>query len=98
MRVLVPFGQLREATVCNAASAPSEPSTPISNLGGLEDSVGRPRPIRTEHRAAPTTVCETLPRRKRPTAEWPCEPTTIRSAFQIAALARTQDAGEPQPV
>ena len=40
------------------------------------------------------TFCDTLPKTKRPRAERPCEPTTMRSGCQVSAFLMIAQAGE----
>lgn len=53
------------------------------------------RPTRTEQRASLTIFCETLPRKNRPRADRPCEPTTIKFASSSFALVITSCQGDP---
>src|SRR5262245_22238804 len=97
MRASLPAGHSRAATASTAASAPFEPSTPIINRTGVPGSSIRPRATRTERRASCKTFCETLPKKNRPSAVWPCDPTTIRSAPHSSAFSMITVAGDPVP-
>src|SRR6266542_4072654 len=87
MRTSLPAGHLRPTTASTAASAPLEPSTPMTNRTGVSGSSMRPRATRTERRASCNTFCETLPKKNWPSAVWPCDPTTIRSAPHSSAFS-----------
>src|SRR6266540_3428958 len=95
MRASLPAGHLRTATASTAASAPFEPSTPIINRTGVPGSSIRPRATRTERRASCNTFCETLPKKNRPSAVWPCDPSTIKSASHLSASSRIASLAEP---
>src|SRR5581483_2903661 len=89
-------GQFRAATSCKAASAFFDPSRPTIKRTGKSGSSSFPRATRTEQRASFKSHCEMLPRNQRPIALRPCEPTTMRSAFQPSAFANSSQFGEPQ--
>ncbi|HMB27290.1 MAG TPA: hypothetical protein VKS99_04255 [Blastocatellia bacterium] len=97
MRASLPAGHLRAATASTAASAPFEPSTPMINRTGVSGSSMRPRATRTERSASCNTFWETLPKKNWPSAVWPCDPATIRSAPHSSAFSMITVAGVPAP-
>ena len=65
------------------------------NSEGAAPDGERGRQIRTEHFASVATFCETLPRKKRPTAERLCEPMNMTFAETSAARCTIARAAEP---
>lgn len=95
-RALLFKGQVRAATSRTVAPAAGEPSAAMTNRTGEGLTSTRPRTTRTLVRASASTFWETLPKTKRPRAERPCEPTTIRPGFHSSALVISWLAGEPK--
>src|SRR5262245_42003658 len=94
-RASLPFGHSRVAAERTAFSAPLDPSTPTISRTGAPGSLTRPRLTRTEQCASCDNFCETLPKKNRPNAVRPCDPTTSRSGFQSSAFSMITVAGEP---
>ena len=83
-----PAGQGRAARNRAAASEQALPSVGRKSFIGCEEgarSLAGKRTISTEQFAVRRIPCATLPSKKRPMAPLPCDPSTIRSAFQFAA-------------
>ncbi len=94
----VPPGHGRAAPEIAAAREHSLPSVAKRTYIGWDDGAAPPagnRTISTGQGAILNTACATLPKRKRPIALWPCEPTMIRSACNSFAHSEMTFRGKP---
>src|SRR5262245_57700393 len=95
MRASLFSGQWREATALTASPEPFEPSTPMITRGGFAGPSRRARATRAVQWDSCARFKETLPKKIRPAALLPREPTTIKSGFHASDFSRIAPAGDP---